>query len=178
MKGLAWGIVYTLLTCALANAVGQQFSVPWKELLPWLSGLGDFLVGIAAISAVFAVKEWWLERRSKLKAEYLQEAFRALTDFSIYLHETKLGNVLGPEKMQVSVNRAFNDVQLFVTPDVAQRFAAFSGIELNESGIKIRQAEIEELRRIIRDQYRAEIGLDKINDPVRWDYWNFLGPQK
>lgn len=83
MKGLAWGIVYTLLTCALANAVGQQFPVPWKELLPWLSGFGDLLVGLAAVAALVAYP--WQKRKDRelqMQAEMRLSAARYVSAVS------------------------------------------------------------------------------------------------
>lgn len=146
--------------------------------MSWLADIGTFLVGIAAFFGVWKVSDWWKQRQSETKTRYLVSAYEALTDFAVILHHPKLEQLLGGESLNQSINRAMNNVQLFGSVKLAQAFAELNQLDGTEANIEKRRKKVEELRQLIRDEYRSELKLEPLTEAPRWDFWNFKGETK
>ncbi|MCB1399867.1 MAG: hypothetical protein KDJ82_08215 [Rhodobacteraceae bacterium] len=164
-------------TISACENVCRDFS--WiGPILSALGELGSFLVGISAVFAAYGAFNWWQQRRSEAQAKYMLDAFEALTDFSIFLHKPSLKEALGEDRLQVAVNRALNNVQMFGSSVVVRKAKELGALDGSEQSAQRRKELVEELRTLLRDTYRAELRLEPLSESLNWDYWNFRGASK
>lgn len=118
----------------------------------------------------------WRDRRNaaRLKrAGYLHDAFKALTDFSLFLQFDKLRSDLDLDAIRMSANSVINEMELLGTAGALKKLHLFREVEASEHGSQQRIFRLEELREEIRDQFRSELGFERNRTKIRLDFWNF-----